>query len=267
MLRARFGERPVAGVVLGTGLGEFIRGVDVATRIPFAELPGFPPVTAMGHAGEFVCGSVGRQPIVILRGRTHCYEGASRQQVTNGIRVIHGLGASTLVVSCAAGGLAGTMRAGDLMVMEDYLDRLPLDRSVPVEQETSEQETSPVRFPSRRTAEPFDAQLMEDLKVIARRQNLLLHQGTYVAVTGPNYETRAEMRFYRQLAHAIGMSTVPEVQVARQLGMRVLGLAAITNVCNPDRRHAATGEHVVEMASQVEPQFRSLIQEFVQSIE
>ncbi|WP_417851794.1 purine-nucleoside phosphorylase [Thalassoglobus sp.] len=250
-IRGRWTATPEFAVILGTGLGTFVDGMSVDALIPYSELAGFRSSTSIGHAGELVCGYVDSTPVIALRGRSHCYEGVSRDQITFPVHVLKHLGVKNLIVSCAAGGLSPRFEAGDIMLIDDQVDFL----------------FSPKRdrcCERRRTvAGRYDEQMKSMVLELGRKLNLRLSVGTYISVTGPNYETRSEMRFYRMLADAIGMSTVPEVEVATELGMRVCGLATITNLCNPDALTIADGEHVVHVASSSEPRFRAIVLELI----
>lgn len=281
------------GVILGSGLGGFADALRIDRRIPYSELPGWPVSTALGHAGRLVCGHLGTVPLLVLQGRCHLYEGYTFDDVTFPVRVLHRLGVETLVVSCAAGGLDPRLAVGELMLIDDHIDLLIERRSSNALARTA----SPGRSDANPDASsvgcgmgnvspssgspkgvgiglspvlsaspaPYDRKFAARLLEIAGRRNVPLSRGTYVAVTGPNYETRAELRFLRQIAHAVGMSTVPEATVAHSLGMRVCGLATITNLCRPDRHAEAPvdAEHVLQAAAQAEPRFRALLREFL----
>lgn len=245
-------EAPSVGVILGTGLGAFVEAIQIEHSFSYDELPGFCTTTAIGHAGELVCGKLDGTPVVALRGRSHCYEGVSREEITFPVRVLRELGVQTLVVSCAAGGLNPLFRVGEIMLITDQIDFLyPRLTSLDPSRQVQKQPL-------------FHDLLCSRLEEVAKQENISLRQGTYVSVTGPNYETRAEMRFYRMLADAIGMSTVPEVLQANKLGMQVVGLATITNLCNPDALVGADGDHVVCVASEAEPAFRKLVCRLIQ---
>lgn len=254
LIRERWIAEPEIAVILGTGLGAFVEGLDIEQTIPYSELPAILPATAIGHVGELVCGCVDSIPMIALRGRSHCYEGATIEQITSPIRVLQQLGITTLFVSCAAGGLAPGFQPGELMLIEDHVDFL----------QRQLQRSELLRNPNR--AMPYDQSLNALLRQVALELGIGLKAGSYVAVSGPNYETRAEMRFYRILADAIGMSTVPEVTLAHQLGLRVCGLATITNLCNPDALAAADGSHVVTVATEAEPRFRQLMLEVIRRL-
>lgn len=253
-IRKQWRATPEVAVILGTGLGAFVDGLNIDEKIPYSKLPGFCTSTAIGHAGELVCGRVGETPVLVLSGRSHYYEGVSLEQVTFPIRVLEQLCVSTLLVSCAAGGLSPFFQAGELMVIDDHVDFLF-------------HSNAPMSNCSRSyISTPYDKDLNDLICNIGREQNIPLNSGTYVSVAGPNYETRAEMRYYRTIADAIGMSTVPEVALAAQLGIRVCGLATITNLCNPDALAIADGEGVAKVASQSEPNFRQLAIELIRRI-
>lgn len=242
----RWSVTPEVAIILGTGLGAFVESMQVDQVFPYSSLPGFTKTTAVGHVGELVCGWLADIPILAFRGRSHCYEGATAEQVTVPARFAAASGARTLVVSCAAGGLSPRFQAGELMLIDDQVDFLFCPQS------------GDLRRNRPLMMNVYDRQLKESAITLARELNIPLQIGTYVSVAGPNYETRAEMRFYRQFADAIGMSTVLESAVAQQLGMRVVGLATITNLCNPDALTIADGDHVVCVATQTEPAFRRL---------
>jgi purine-nucleoside phosphorylase len=260
---------PPVGIILGSGLGGFVEALTVERRIPYSDLPGWPVSTAIGHAGRLVSGRLENVPLLVMQGRCHLYEGYSLDDVTFPVRVLHRLGVERLIVSCAAGGLHPRFSVGDLMLIRQHINLLRERSSVETGSDPEERSgvgTFPAPLPS---SAPYDDRFAQRLLEIARRQNVPLVRGTYVAVTGPNYETRAELRFLRQIADAVGMSTVPEATVAHDLGMRVCGLATITNLCRPDRpaETLVDAEHVIQAAAQAEPRFRALVREFLVSPE
>lgn len=209
--------------MLGSGLGALTDGITDAVRIPFADVPAFPAATVQGHAGELVLGSLEKVPVLALAGRFHMYEGHPPQLAGFPVRVAHALGARTLVVSNAAGGINRTFAPGDLMIIEDHINlmfRSPLEGAL---------QPGDVRFPDM--AEPYDAGLRERLRGVASTLGIEVREGVYAGLVGPAYETRAEVRMMERLgADAVGMSTVPEVIVARTLSMRVAGVTCITNM-------------------------------------
>jgi purine-nucleoside phosphorylase len=253
VVRARFSQRPAAAIILGTGLGRLAAEIDVAAVIQYAEIPGFPLSTVESHAGRLLCGTLGGQPVVAMQGRFHRYEGYTLQQVTFPVRVLHALGADTLIVSNACGGLNPLWAAGDVMLIADHINLLgdsPLigpndDRLGP-------------RFPD--LSQAYDAGLRAVTRDVAASARLTLREGVYVAVTGPNLETRAEYRFLRAMgADVVGMSTVPEVLVAVHAGMRVLGLSIVTDMCLPDALEPATVEQLLAVAARAEPKLTELV--------
>jgi len=252
-IRARFGTRPEVAIILGTGLGRLAAEVDARAVIDYADIPGFPLSTVESHSGRLLCGRLGGKTVVAMQGRFHRYEGYSLQQVTFPVRVMRALGAQTLVVSNACGGLNPLWAAGDVMLIADHINLLgdsPLigpndDRVGP-------------RFPD--LSAPYDALLREAARRVAADGAIALREGVYVAVTGPNLETRAEYRFLRAIgADVVGMSTVPEVLVAIHSGMRVLGLSIITDMCLPDALEPATVERIIAVASGAEPKLTELV--------
>lgn len=209
-------------IILGSGLGELANKIEDATIIPYNEIPHFAHSTAIGHKGNFICGKLGGVPVVAMQGRFHYYEGYSMEMVTFPVRVMKLIGIETLFVSNAAGGINNTFHVGDLMIIRDHINNLPNPLIGP------NQEAFGVRFPDMTRA--YDRDLIALAEGIAQEEGITLKKGVYVGLTGPSYETPAEYRFY-QLGggDAIGMSTVPEVLVARHAGIRVFGMSVITN--------------------------------------
>ena len=252
-VRNRFAATPVAGIVLGTGLGGFADEIDAAATIPYGEIPHFPSSTAMGHAGKLVCGTAAGQPVVAMQGRFHGYEGYSHAEVTLPIRVMHALGARVLIVSNASGGLNPAYGSGDLMLLDDHINLMFDNPLFGINDDT----LGP-RFPDMSC--PYDRDLIECCQRLAREHAFACHRGTYAALSGPNYETRAEYRMLRTLgADVVGMSTVPETIVAVHAGMRVLALSVVTNVCRPDALGTTEGQEVVDIAASAEPRMRTLV--------
>jgi purine-nucleoside phosphorylase len=242
VVRKRWRETPRAGIILGSGLGDMANEIDAEAVIDYAELPHFPRVSAIGHAGKLVCGKLAGVPVVAFQGRFHLYEGRTPQEAGMPVRLLQALGASALVVSNAAGGLNPQYAAGDVMLIDDQINLLFGNPLVGVNDDA----LGP-RFPDM--SSPYDADLQAVAVSIAQREGFVLHRGVYVAVLGPNYETRAEYRMLRRLGgDAVGMSTVPEVIVARHANMRVLGLSTITNVGSPDALSETTAHDVLNVA-------------------
>jgi purine-nucleoside phosphorylase len=252
-VRARFAASPDVAIILGTGLGRLAEEIDARAIIEYTDIPGFPLSTVESHAGRLLCGTLGGKTVIAMQGRFHRYEGYSLQQATFPVRVLRALGARTLVVSNACGGLNPLWSAGDLMVIADHINLLgdsPLigpndDRLGP-------------RFPDLSSA--YDGELRALARRVAADEKIALREGVYVAVTGPNLETRAEYRFLRGIgADVVGMSTVPEVLVAIHAGMRVLGLSIVTDMCLPDALEPATAERIIAVANRAEPQLTRLV--------
>jgi len=242
-----------AGVILGTGLGGVAEQIEVEAVIPYEELPHFPRSTATSHKGQMVCGTLSGLPIIAMEGRFHAYEGYSYQQITFPVRVMKALGADLLVVSNACGGLNPQYDKGDIMVIEDHINLMSGNPLIGV----NDDQLGP-RFPDMCC--PYDEELIGVALESARTGNFAAHKGVYVAVTGPNLETRAEYRFLRIIgSDVVGMSTVPEVLVAVHGGMRVMGLSAITDMCLPDALEPAPIEAILETAALAEPKLTKIV--------
>jgi purine-nucleoside phosphorylase len=263
-LRDRWSGTPRVGIILGSGVGAVADEIDVAVAIDYGELPHFLKSTAVGHRGRLLCGTLHGVPVVAMQGRFHCYEGYSAERATFPVRVMNALGIELLVVSNASGGLNPNFAAGDVMVIDDHVNLLNRNPLVGV----NDDGLGP-RFPDM--SAPYDRRLGERALVIARREEFACHRGVYIAMLGPTYETRAEIRMLRYLGgDAVGMSTVPEVIVAAHAGVRVLGLSTITNVCSPDTPQTTSGEEVVATAETAKDKLRAIVagvieREFVQA--
>lgn len=252
-VRARFARVPDVAIVLGTGLGGLTKAIDVEQVIEYGDIPEFPLSTVESHAGRLLCGQLAGKTVIAMQGRFHRYEGYSLQQVTFPVRVLRALGARTLVVSNACGGMHPLWEAGDLMLIADHINLLGDNPLLG----RNDGRLGP-RFPDM--SEPYDAALRVTARAEAKRQGITLREGVYVAVTGPNLETRAEYRMLRTLgADVVGMSTVPEVIVAVHGGMRVLGVSIITDMCLPDALEPASLDKIIAVAAKAEPQLTSLI--------
>jgi purine-nucleoside phosphorylase len=259
-VRRHWSTTPKVALVLGTGLGQLAEQIAVEATIPFGEIPGFARATAIAHRGQIVCGRLCDVPVILLDGRCHVYEGYSLDDVTLPIRVLESCGTSTLFVTNASGGVNQFYRPGDIMVIEDHLDLMG-GRG-----RQSVGHASPPR-PQRTSPTPYDPELIELALQASRRHNFVAHRGVYAAVTGPNYETRAEYAMLRSIgADVVGMSTVPEVQVARQLGMRVMGISIVTNVAHVETPEAVDAWHVVSAAQQAEPAVRRLVEDVIRQL-
>jgi purine-nucleoside phosphorylase len=222
-VRARSPLRPAIGVVLGSGLGAFADELEDAVAVPFAEIPHFPASTVVGHSGALVVGRSRGVPVAVLKGRVHFYEGYGLDQVVFPVRVLGRLGVKTLVITNAAGAINPSFAPGDLMVIEDHVNLLGNPLLGP-----NEEALGP-RFPDM--SEAYDRGLRDVAESACRAASIRCHRGVYVSLTGPSYETPAEIRMFRTMgADAVGMSTVPEVIAARHMGIRVAGLSCLTNM-------------------------------------
>lgn len=255
-IRKRASLEPSVGIILGSGLGGLSKSIADAVRIPFTEIPGFPEVTVAGHEGAVILGSLGGREIVALSGRFHMYEGHPAALAAFPVRVFHALGAHDLFVSNAAGGISPKLAVGDLMMISDHLNLMGTNPLV------GEAEEGEVRFPDMTDA--YNPGLRWLLRTTAEALGIKLREGVYAGLLGPSYETPSEVRMLRLLgADAVGMSTVPEVIVARALGMRVAGVSCITNAAAGVTGAALSHEEVLETTRQVSAAFESLVTEFL----
>jgi purine-nucleoside phosphorylase len=252
-IREQWQGQPQVGIILGTGLGGLAEDIQAEARIPYGDIPHFPHSTVQSHAGRFVCGRLGGKTVVAMEGRVHFYEGYSLAQITLPVRVMKALGCQVLIVSNACGGMNPQFGKGDLMVIEDHINLMgdnPLigkndDRLGP-------------RFPDM--CRPYDRELIELTLRMALEEKIVCHKGVFVAVSGPNLETRAEYRFLRAIgADVVGMSTVPEVIVAVHAGLRTIGLSVITDICLPDALEPVALEDILATAAVAEKKLRALV--------
>ena len=252
-IRARFPRRPDAAIILGTGLSRLADEIDVEAAIAYADIPGFPEPTVEMHRGRLLCGTLAGKTVLAMQGRFHRYEGYSLQQVTLPVRVLRAVGAPVLIVSNACGGMNPEWAAGDLMLIADHIN---LQGDNPLVG-PNDDALGP-RFPDM--SEPYDPALRALAREVARAEGIALREGVYVAVQGPNLETRAEYRMLRRMgADVVGMSTVPEVIVAVHAGMRVLGVSIITDECIPETLTPTSLADVIAVAGRAEPQLSRLV--------
>jgi purine-nucleoside phosphorylase len=259
-IRTRWPGRPRVGVILGTGLGGLAGDIDTQAAVAYEDIPHFPHSTVVSHAGRLVCGRLGGKTVVAMEGRFHFYEGYSLKQITFPVRVMKALGCEVLVVSNACGGMNPQFAKGDLMVIEDHINLMgdnPLigkndDRLGP-------------RFPDM--CHVYDRELIALTRRIALEEKIVCHQGVYVAVPGPNLETRAEYRFLRSGgADVVGMSTVPEAIVGVHCGLRTLGLSVVTDMCLPDALHPVEIEEILAIANAGEKKLRVLVRRVIEEM-
>jgi len=260
-IQARTGLRPAVALILGSGLGDIADALRDATALPFAEIPYFARSTVIGHAGRLLIGYLDDVPVAAMQGRFHFYEGYTLPVVTFPVRVMRALGAQTLIVTNAAGGLNPAYQPGDIMVIRDHINMPGLAGHSPLT--GPNEERFGARFPP--LADAYNGALRALARTTAAAvPGLALHEGVYVMVGGPNYETRAELKFLRLIgADAVGMSTVPEVIVARQMGMRVLGLSLITNAATGEETGEVNHAEVLAMADAARPKFTALVRGIV----
>jgi purine-nucleoside phosphorylase len=259
-VRRRHPRAAEVGIILGTGLGGLAREIAVETRVPYGDIPNFPLSTVESHAGQLLLGRLGGRAVVAMQGRFHRYEGYDLRQVTFPVRVMHALGVRTLIVSNACGGMNPLWAPGDLMLISDHINLLGDNPLV-----GPNDDRLGSRFPDM--SAPYDPELRALARATALELGIALREGVYVAVAGPNLETRAEYRMLRTLgADVVGMSTVPEVIVANHQGIRVLGLSIITDQCLPDALEPADIERIVATAGRAEPQLTRLVTAVVERL-
>lgn len=256
-IRAQTGSHATSvGLILGSGLGGLAKRIEESTRIPFGEIPGFPETTIVGHDGALIVGTLGGRQIAALSGRFHMYEGHSAALAGFPVRVLRALGARELFVSNAAGGISPKLAVGDLMMICDHLNLMGANPLV------GPLQPGEVRFPDMTDA--YDPGLRRSLRTTAEKLGIRLREGVYAGLLGPSYETPVEVMMLRTLgADAVGMSTVPEVIVARALGMRVAGVSCITNAAAGVTGAALSHAEVLETTARVSAAFESLVVEFL----
>jgi purine-nucleoside phosphorylase len=249
----------VCGIILGSGLGALVDDLTDARRIPFSEVPGFPTATVVGHAGALIAGKLAGRDVIALAGRFHMYEGHDAALAGFPVRVLSALGVRTLFLSNAAGGVRRTFAPGDLMMIADHLNLMFRNPLVGPLQEGD------LRFPDM--SDPYDRALRTTLREAAAAAGIPLQEGVYAGLLGPSYETPAEVRMLERLgADAVGMSTVPEVIVARAIGMRVAGVSCVTNLACGIGQHPLDHEEVLEVGARAGDRFRRLVRAFVERL-
>jgi purine-nucleoside phosphorylase len=252
-IRKHYSGSPEIGLVLGTGLGALVESIEIEKQLAYNFIPHFPISTVESHFGKLIFGRLGGKLVVAMQGRMHYYEGYSMQQITYPIRILKLLGIKTLLLSNAAGALNPAYRKGDMMALDDHINLLPENPLRGPNQE----EFGP-RFPDM--SAPYDPDLLAAAQSIAQQEGYRLHRGVYCAVQGPNLETRAEYRFLRTIgADVVGMSTVPEVIVARHMGLRTFAVSILTDECDPDHLAPVSLAEILETARKIEPQLTRLI--------
>ncbi len=250
--------QPDVAIILGTGLGNLSAKISEKKSLEYWKIPHFPLSTVKSHKGELVFGKIGDKNVVAMEGRFHHYEGYSLDEVTYPVRVVKALGARTLVVSNAAGGMNPKYKCGDLMAIADHINFTGLNPLI-----GPNDETLGPRFPD--FCDLYDPQLVELACKIAKEEGISMQKGVYIGVTGPNLETKAEYRFFQVIgADAVGMSTVPEVIVAKHAGLRIFGISVITDICLPETLKPCNIDEIIKTANEAEPKLTKVIYKLIE---
>lgn len=260
VIRKKTSKNYDVGIILGTGLGGLVKEIEIEHQIDYSELPHFPLSTVESHQGKLILGKIEGKNVVVMQGRFHYYEGYTMQQIVYPVRVMKKLGVKTLLVSNACGGMNPLFRRGDLMLMTDHINLLGDNPLIG----KNEDELGP-RFPDM--SEPYCSKLIELAEKVALNNKIKIQKGVYVAVAGPNLETRAEYRFLRGIgADVVGMSTVPENIAANHMEMKVLGISIVTDECFPDALKPAVLEEIIEAANEAEPKMTLIMKEVIKGL-
>jgi purine-nucleoside phosphorylase len=252
--------KPVVGIILGSGLGNFVSEIKVEKEIPYGDIPHFPVSTVVGHSGKLIFGELGGKQVMAMAGRFHYYEGYTSQHITYPIRVMKMLGVETVLLSNAAGGCNKNYNVGDLMIIKDHISFFTPNPLIG----KNEEDLGP-RFPDM--SEPYSHDLIEKAKTIAERLAIPIHIGVYVAVTGPTFETRAEYLLIHTLGgDAVGMSTVQEVITAKHGGMQAFAISVITDIGIREEENIITHEEVLEAAKNAEPKLTSIFTQLIKEL-
>lgn len=261
VIRRHTQMQPGVGIILGTGLGGLAKEIKKEVEIGYGDLPHFPVSTVESHEGKLIFGQLAGKNVVAMQGRFHLYEGYTMQQITFPVRVMKFLGVKTLLVSNACGGMNPLYRKGDIMIMTDHINLLGDNPLIGA----NDDGLGP-RFPDM--SEPYSNELIVLAENVALEQKVMVQKGVYVAVSGPNLETKAEYRFLRNIgADVVGMSTVPENIVANHMGMRVLGMSVITDECFPDALEPANVSDIIATANKAEPKLTTIMKHVVEKLE
>ncbi|WP_395053143.1 purine-nucleoside phosphorylase [Flavobacterium sp.] len=258
-IKSKTGFSPEYGIILGSGLGSFTDDIAVEFTLPYAEIPNFPIVTVEGHKGALVFGTIGAKKVVAMQGRFHFYEGYSMKEVTFPVRVMKFLGVSKLIVSNASGGVNASYKVGSIVLLKDHINMMP---EHPLRGKNDE------RFGPRfvNMSEPFSRKMILKAKEVATKLEIEVQDGVYLGLQGPTFETLSEYKMVKALgADCVGMSTVPEVIVARHMDLETFGISVITDMGNEESIHTITHEEVLQAANEAEPKVRKLIKELIVS--
>ncbi len=259
-IREITGGGPQVGMILGTGLGQLAQKIEIRHRIPYETIPHFPVSTVQSHGGELLLGMLEDVPVVCMKGRVHVYEGYSARKVTFPVRVMASLGIESLLISAACGCMNPNYCRGELMLLSDHINLQGVNPLV-----GPNVDAWGPRFPDM--SEPYDVELRKYAKQVAASNSIKLHEGVYISVLGPNLETKAEYRFLRTIgADVVGMSTTPEVIVARHMDLRVMAIGVITDECFPETIQPVTLEEVVEAAGIAEPKLTAIMSGVVKKL-
>ena len=259
-VKGQINENPTVGIILGTGLGGLVEDIEISQTISYGDIPHFPVSTVESHEGKLIFGTLGSKSVVAMQGRFHFYEGYSMKQITLPVRMMKNLGVETLLISNACGGMNPLFRRGDLMIINDHINLLGDNPLIGPNLD----EFGP-RFPDM--SEPYSQELIKLAESIALENKIGLQKGVFVAVSGPNLETKAEYRFLRTIgADVVGMSTVPEVIVAVHCGMRIFGLSVITDECFPDALEPVNVAEIIRTANEAEPKLTLIMKKLVEKL-
>jgi purine-nucleoside phosphorylase len=259
-LKSRGVESPEIGIILGTGLGQLVNEIDIQQSISYNHIPNFPTATVEFHKGKLLYGTLAGKKVIVMQGRFHVYEGYSFQDVTFPVRIMEKLGIKTLLVSNAAGAINLNFKKGELMLIDDHIN---LQGGSPLAfkgvSELGERFTD--------MSAPYDEEINQQFKALAKAHNITLHKGVYASVVGPQLETRAEYRMLKIMgADAVGMSTVPEIIVANHLGLRAAAVSVLTDECDPDHLEPVNIEDIIAMAAKAEPDMITLFKELIKTL-
>ena len=259
-IQSQYTQQPTVGIVLGSGLGNFVNEISIEKEIPYSDIPHFPQSTVKGHSGKMIFGKLNGKTVLVMAGRFHFYEGYTPQQVSYPVRVMKALGVQTLLLSNAAGAVNTSYKVGDLMVITDHISFFTINPLI-----GKNEEELGTRFPDM--SEPYSKKLIAKAKEIGAQFGYHLHQGVYVAVTGPTFETHAEYRLIKAVGgDVVGMSTVQEVIIARHGGMDVFAVSVVTDLGIREDDNVITHEEVLAAANEAEPKLTNLFKEIVKSL-
>lgn len=259
-LKAEGFDSPEIGIVLGTGLGQFIHEIDIVKEVAYETIPHFPSATVEFHSGKLIYGTVGDKKVIAMSGRFHLYEGYDAWEVTYGVRTMHGLGIRHLLISNAAGAINLSYKKGDLMLLEDHIN---LQGSSPLA--FAEVNDFGERFADM--LEPYSKKMNNSLQLIAKNNSIAIHKGVYAGVLGPQLETRAEYRMLQILeADAVGMSTIPEVIVAKHLQLPCAAISVLTDECDPKNLAPVDIQDIIAVAGKAEPKMIVLFKELIRQL-